>query len=380
MQVLKNITNGFPTSKRAALYYKSSSFYEDLSKYVHTNNWEIVESARILNEKGFSVDVIDRGVSRWSPPYAYDLFLGLGVGPAGINFPRHALASQAKTKVLLSQGPQPDISARLVLERYENFNKRHGSNVPPMRAPVTVTGSVWEEIISATDYIINIGEEGNSSFNSLVPYEKPIFGYYPAISPQVTFNKEWLNTRDRNSFLCFAGNGFICKGVDLLVEAFAKHPNKTLHICGPDTEKAFFLQYNKLLGPDSNIKYHGFVQPGGDLFNSLASQCSYAIFHSAAEGCCTSVATAIKAGLVPVINEWTGILIKEAGILIPEKGDLLSHIENALVLASELSNSEYSLLLDGCLKKGDLFSQESFTTSYSKALDSIIESSPHLKS
>ena len=372
MQIIKNITNGFNTTKRAALFYKTGCFYEDVSKYVHTNNWEIVESARILNEKGFSVDVLDRGVSNWQNNENYDLFLGLGVGPAGIHFPMHSKASGAKVKILLSLGPQPDESTRLVLERYRLFNTRHNSNIPSMRAPTTVTGEAWKRIIDATSYIFNIGEKNNASFESLLPYKKPIFNFYPSISPKVKYNKNWFKSRDRGSFLCFAGNGFICKGVDLVIDAFLLNPEKSLHICGPKSEAPFFKFYGDKINNSPNIHYHGFIEPGGELFNSLASQ-FVTIFHSAAEGCCTSVATTMKAGLVPIINHWTGINITNEGLLLPEQGDLVNHIDKAIKRASEFSDSEYSFFLENTLNKSTIFSQDSFTNSYRDALEEVIK-------
>ena len=107
--ILENITGKSPTNKRAAMFYKTEPFFADVSKYIHTNNWEILESIKILNSMGFSVDLIDRGVSNWNPKYKYDLFLGLGVGNAGRHFARYAELSGAPKKILLSMGPQPDI-------------------------------------------------------------------------------------------------------------------------------------------------------------------------------------------------------------------------------------------------------------------------------
>ena len=48
------------------------------------------------------------------------------------------------------------------------------------------------------------------------------------------------------NFLCFAGNGFICKGVDVLIEAFLQTPDLNLSICGPNTEKAFLRPMKKI--------------------------------------------------------------------------------------------------------------------------------------
>lgn len=357
----------------AAMYYKTEPFVTDTSKYVHTNNWEIVRSIEILASKGFSVDLIDRNNNSWIPKKKYDLFLGLGVGNSGKNFARYARASGAKIKVLLSMGPQPDISNDLVIERYEEFNRRTGSNAPPMRTVSDVIGDKFLDIMSETDFIFNIGEPENQSFKSFLKYNKPVLGFYPAISPAVSFSFDWLSTRDINSYLCFAGNGLICKGVDVVTEAFLRDPTKNLHICGPP-EDAFFRHYGEKIGNSSNIKYHGFIEPGGKSFNDLASRCSFVIFHSAAEGCCTSVATAMKAGLVPVINPWTGINIENCGITMKEGGNIIETISHSIDKSSKLGQKEYESLVAATLEKSRLFSQDSYTETYENAINEIMKS------
>jgi len=369
--VVNDITNNMKTDKKAALYYKTEALHVNVDNYVHTNNWEILQSIKILNSKGFSVDLIDRSCRHWSPKQTYDLFLGLGVGNSGRNFVAHAQASKAPKKVLLSMGPQPDISNDRTHKRYKMFHERTGHYAPPMRTVGEVTGDNFLKIIDTADYVFNIGEKNTQSYNSFLKYGKPVINFYPSISPFVNYHSQYLSTRDMNSFLCFAGNGFICKGVDLVVEAFLRDPSKQLHICGPKSEASFFQYYGQKIAQSPNIHYHGFITPGGERFNALASICSYVVFHSAAEGCCTSVATAIKAGLVPIINKWTGINIKDEGVGLSEEGDLIENISRATSDASAFSNQHYTNMVEKIVDKSQIFSQASFTDSYSKAIDII---------
>ena len=373
MRLIENISSkDVPVVRRAAMYYKTEPFYSNTNRYSHTNNWEIVRAIEILNSRGFSVDLIDRDNNNWSPDKTYDLFLGLGVGNSGKNYARYARLSKARVKVLLSMGPQPDTSNRLVIERYSEFNRRTGLNVPAMRTVSDVTGEKFTEIISETDFIFNIGERGNQSYNSFQKYGKPILHFYPAISPAVTYDVSWETTRSRKSYLCFAGNGLICKGVDVVTEAFLNDTEKSLHICGP-SEQGYFDYYGDKIKGSKNIKYHGFVEPGGDKFKKLAAECSFVIFHSSAEGCCTSVATAMKAGLVPVTNPWTGILVQDCGISMPEGGDIIQTIKDTIDKASSLNDYEYNRLVQSTLLKSNNFSQESFTKSYSDAIDEVMK-------
>lgn len=373
MRLIENIVSKTVTPTRsAAMYYKTEPFFTDISSYTHTNNWEIVRAIEILTNKGFSVDLIDRDNQNWVPQKEYDLFLGLGVGNSGKNFSRYARSSKAKVKVLLSMGPQPDVSNELVLERYRSFDQRTGKHAPPMRTVTDVIGDKFLDIMSETDFIFNIGEKDNESYKSYIKYGKPILHFYPAVSPAVSYEENWRITRDINSYLCFAGNGLICKGVDVVVEAFLRDESKILHICGP-SEGAFFNHYGDLIKNSKNIKYHGFVQPGGPAFKDLASKCSFVIFHSSAEGCCTSVATAMKAGLVPVINPWTGILVEGCGISMPEGGDIIKTVSQTITSASSMSVEEYNRLVQGTLEKSNLFTQEAYTESYTRAIEEVMK-------
>ena len=215
-------------------------------------------------------------------------------------------------------GPQPDISNRRTLKRYEMFNKRTGQNAPAMRTVTRVTGKVFKEIIDHTDYILCIGE-------------------------------------------------------DLVVEAFTNQSEKVLHICGP-AEGPFMKQYKDMISKSNNIFYHGFIEPGGDKFNELASICSYVLFHAGSEGCCTSVATAMKAGLVPIINSWTGILIDDDvdGMMLSDEGDLIKNISDKVDYASAISYKQYKLLVENNNRRSLNFSQEGFMSSYEKCIDKVI--------
>ena len=118
MKLIENIKlDHIETNKRAALYYKTEPLISGIGNYHHTNNWEIRKAIEILNINGFSVDLIDRTNNSWAPKKKFDLFLGLGVGNTGDKFVKYAKASQAKKKVLLAMGPQPDISNKRTIER-----------------------------------------------------------------------------------------------------------------------------------------------------------------------------------------------------------------------------------------------------------------------
>lgn len=380
MNFIKIVTNIPDHQKKyAAMYYKTEPFYS--FNYHHTNNWEIKTAVEILCSLGYDVDLIDRGNKNWVPDKEYDIFLGLGVGNSGDQFVKYSKLSKAKKRVLLAMGPQPDISNERVIKRYNMFNKRTGNNAPAMRTVTDVIGEKFIDIIDNTDFIFCIGEKGTKSFDSFSSYNKPVLGFYPGVSEKAVFKDDFLKTRKRKNFLCFAGNGLICKGVDLLVESFLLEENKDKHldICGP-AESSFVKEYSGKINMSNNIKYHGFINVESEKFLKLASTCSYVIFHPSSEGCCTSVATAMKAGLVPIINSWTGINIENNinGFFMNDYDDsdelIIKEISRTIEYASNISKSEYDKILNNSLENSKKFSQKSFILSYTAAIKEVISS------
>ena len=81
----------------------------------------------------------------------------------------------------------------------------------------------------------------------------------------------------------------------------------------------------------------------------------------------------MKSGLVPIANAWTGIIIKDIGIELSESGNLIKNITNGVNVASSMNKVEYKKLVTNPLTKASLFSQESFTKSYTEAIRYVLE-------
>jgi hypothetical protein len=81
----------------------------------------------------------------------------------------------------------------------------------------------------------------------------------------------------------------------------------------------------------------------------------------------------MKAGLVPVINPWTGILVNDCGISMSEGGDVIQTIKCTINKASLMTEQEYNQLVQSTLKKVNIFSQESYTESYTVAIEEVIK-------
>lgn len=132
----------------------------------------------------------------------------------------------------------------------------------------------------------------------------------------------------------------------------------------------FFDAYGNKINSSKNIKYHGFIEPGRQKFNQLASECSYVIFHSSAEGCYTSVATAMKAGLVPIVNSWTGI--NTTDLAMPNFGNLIDIVDQYSNIASKLPDFSYFSLVNNTIEKSKNFSQKGYRESFTESIKTFL--------
>jgi len=107
----------------------------------------------------------------------------------------------------------------------------------------------------------------------------------------------------RHNFLWLGSLGFVHKGLDLVLEAFASMPEFHLYVCGPiEKEPAFQKAFDRELYHTPNIETIGWVDISGETFQDIARKCAALIYPSCAEGAGGNVLTCMQAGLVPVIT------------------------------------------------------------------------------
>jgi glycosyltransferase involved in cell wall biosynthesis len=315
-KILKDIGEG---NRRVLIYYKTDPFFskELRRQYIHTNNEEIVLMVKCFNEAGYSVDLIDREAS-WEQILklknrSYDLYIGNAVGNSAPFHVKIKNEFNIKTKVVYAVGPEPTISNSLVIEQHDFFYRRNGIR-PKVRR--LVKGGNFADRFTNIDSIISIGEA--FSMKSYESLGLPVKSILPTTSPIVQEGDEIWKLKDRKSFLYFGGNGNICKGLDLVIEAFLNCPDAKLDICAP-YEEDFFSYYESKMLQVKNITYHGFVEVGADKFNKLTESAAWIIFPACSEACATSVITCMRRGLIPVVTDETAIDIEDFGIEIKNR-------------------------------------------------------------
>jgi glycosyltransferase involved in cell wall biosynthesis len=181
--------------------------------------------------------------------------------------------------------------------------------------------------------------------------------------------------KDRR-WLLFMGRLHPIKGVDLLIEAFAKLrrkiPDAILVLAGPNegNYQAIIDRYSKKLAINEDICFTGMVS--GDLKNGFLKQSEIFCLTSYSEGLPMGVLEAMACGLPVVITHECRIPeIKEynAGILVERNPDKIAEALLLIMEDKEIKNQmKYNAL--GLIKV--LFTQEAVCQKYENLFQSII--------
>ena len=354
------------------MLYKTAPFYDPMSavEYRHTNSWEILELSQILDRMGYRVDVVDRAERKWIPEDDYQLFIGNASGNSGQRYPIYCRATPTAHHMLYATGPNPDKADVLVIQRYTALEARCGERAEPMRVMDKID---MTEHLLLSDSVLTIDGNGFTSSTYEVG-SKPIETFTPSTSPTLSFDARWLDSRQLNSFLCFAGNGFIAKGVDLVVEAFLALPNHNLTIAGPDNDADFWRIYGERITAAPNIHFAGFLDVDGPRYSELVRTCAWSILPAAAEGVCTSVATTMRSGLVPVVTRETSVDTEDFGTLLTSDPDkLIDELIETIPRLASIDRDDYDRRVEAAVNASRAYTQEAFTKSIERALNSLLQ-------
>ena len=317
--VIPQISSCGKLPSRALVYFKTDPLFSRRLRdaYVHTNNAEIMAMIDVLNRFGFSVDLVDRDAD-WSQikplmSSNYDLYLGNAAGNSAPHHDRINSEIRAKHRIFFAAGPEPTVSNLLVAKRHEYFNSRTRADCVVRRL---VKGEGLDLRFRNMDAIFYVGNEfSRETYSS---HGLPMHRIFPSTSPKITFDLSAIEEKRSNRFLYFGGNGLICKGLDLVLEAFDRLEGVELDICAPSSEADFWTYYAPLLRRNSHIRFHGFVQTGGSAFNRMTAAAAFQIFPGSAEGCATSVVTCMRRGVIPVTTRESGVDIGDFGVNITD--------------------------------------------------------------
>ncbi len=273
----------------------------------HTHFWESYQMAHTFLELGFSVDVISYLNRTFVPKKEYKFFVS-----ARTNFDRIARRLNSNcTKVAHLDTAHWLTNNHAAYGRLLSLQRRRGITIDNVR----IVENNWA--IESADLATVLGNE--YTMNTYAYANKPL--HHIRISSPCTY--PWNENKDfdrcRKRFLWFGSGGFVHKGLDLVLEAFADMPDYQLTVCGPlQGEKRFVRAFHKELYETPNINTVGWVDVTSDHFFEIANNCLGLVYPTCAEGGGGSAITCMHAGLIPILSYEASVDTDDSGVLLQD--------------------------------------------------------------
>ena len=341
-------------NKRALLVHIVEPLADNQVDVRHQNRWQVRELARCLAERGYCVDALAPGGSVPLGTPAYDLVVDLHPGIS--KYPDTGI------KIAYITGSNPAFSNRAEHTRMLSLSQRRGVRLAPRRH-VTEFRAHDLERCDAIFFMGNVTNlETFAGFRLRAISFIRNFAYtIPPVHPTVT---------NRAGFLFLASGGQVHKGLDLLLEVIANHPEWTLHVCSPFHEEPDFCRtYARELFMLPNIIAHGFQRLDSPAFAAIAAQCSFVVLPSCSEGFAGSVLSGMAAGLIPVVSRESGIGAAEAHLF---PSCTTEAIATTLAELTRLPPSALATASDQARRLiTETYTPAAFTASLNAALDAV---------
>ena len=323
----------------------------------HSIDWEAKELATGMHARGYDLVAL----SGWSP-------LMSGVDPGSgfsaildenANLPRFAphLLEGAR-KLLYLTGSYPRFMNEAENRRCRDLNERRGVAYAPKRQLREVQ---FDAALELCDRALIVGNAVTVGTYPLKFREKlwPI-----SVSASVYAAKAAgrLAPKERE-FLWFFGEGAVHKGLDLLLEVFARRTNWILNVVGSvGTERDFVGIFRRELLETPNIRYHGFLNASSREFRQLVDRCFAFVAPTCSEGISPAAVTCMGIGLLPIISRNTGVdLPDNVGRYLETCS--LSEIEQALEDVLSLTDVEVARQVAAAMEFAQTtYSRERYST------------------
>jgi len=351
--------------KKALLLYSTQPFFP-FCKPHHTNNLEIISIVDSLSDFGFCVDVAFYDSRRRLHYSKYDLIIGFGD-----SYTRSlGKCKKGSIKIYLSTGSYFLEANKNEIERWRQVYRNKPLFISNDRIELTSNPLNTFRSIFFSDAIFCDGGQWAMETFSFV--NRPVF-YLGAIAFQrFSFQDFHRNlSESKKNFICMVGKGFVHKGVDLILEAFAHLEDLNLFIIG-SPEKGFLEAFENEFSL-KNVHFLGFLDPNSNSFFEICQKCSFSINASCSEGCSTSVLTTMGAGIVPILSEREGVEADDFGILLDNIS--ADEIEKKVLWSSSLKDEDvFERSKKAWLKVSSSYRKENYAENFRKAISNLLES------
>ena len=265
---------------------------------VHSLHWEVRRMAETLVELGYAVDAVSWTNRRFVPRRGYDLVLDVRT-----NLERWAPSLGPGTiKVLHCDTAHHAFHNGAQLERLRRLEARRGLALPPHRLLPP------NRAIETADAATVLGNGFTIETWAAAAPSTPIVRV-PVSCP---WTYDWPDGKDfpaaSRRWIWIGSDGFVHKGLDLVLEAFAGLRGFELYVCGPMwREPAFERAFYRELHRTPGIHTLGWVDPASLEFQSIARSSIGVVFPSCSEGGGVSALVGLHAALLPLVTRESSV-------------------------------------------------------------------------
>jgi len=294
-----------PVRGTVVLSYLTDCFSDAAASHYHANRWECRAMARAFNDAGYNVTAIDWQDRDFRPGADCVAIVDLHA-----NLDRlAALAPTGARKIHHATGAHWEFQNRAEQARNEALHVRRGIRLP-LRRQVTPSRAIeTAECATTTGNAFTIG---TFAFAKKPMTRVPVSSTYTRASLD---GKNFESVRRR--FLWLGSHGLVHKGLDLVLEAFARTPELQLTVAGPvGSEPDFAAAYRRELSLP-NVTVLDWVDTRSQLFHDLLNAHGAIVYPSCSEGGGGSAVTCLHGGLVPIVTREASVDVEDFGIELP---------------------------------------------------------------
>jgi hypothetical protein len=332
----------------------------------HSNAWESREIAALFVMNGYAVDAISWDDTSFVPGRDYAAVFDIAV-----NLSR--CSRSGAHAFFHATGSDPLFSNMAERDRIDALKERRGVSVAPRRFVKEADVELFHGNLARADTVTLIGngvtcatfpEHVRHTLHCVVPTGSYLSGI-----------RDPHRIHIRREFVWFNGAGAVHKGLDLTLEAFARHPELVLHVVGPYLkERDFAAAYAHELTRCPNIISHGFLSPSSRKFQEITRNILGFVSPSCSEGISTSAVTCMQYGMLPVVSRNSGIDVTEDMGRVLERCTIDEIEETILSLADTPGNEIRRMIAfsqEYALKR---FSREEFSRSMGSVISRALYS------
>lgn len=355
--------------KNALICYLPSALHYALNskkqKYFNPHGIAF-EMSRSLNELGYIVDMIPFMDQTFVPAKNYDLIVSHG--NASFKRLNEEYLTDDILKITFATGSHWRIFVSQSEERYKRFSLSRGIEIPKeFNRPIVNSDYICENC----DLLVTLGETTADTF---IPFVKKVISINNASYCDIDTRKLNKNFEiGRNNFVFFCSNGNIQKGLDLLIEAFARTPELNLFI-NAALEEETIQNYRQELNLKNIFYTYPYIYRSKNkekLLLELLNNSNFTILTGMMTGQSTAFINSMSYGMIPVANQEADFNLTDIGFVIPSNN--IDDIIKTIKEVSKLEVDVYRSLSEKTINYHNLNHQpEQFGESFKKALLTVL--------